>query len=343
MKKTLGILFILISAGIVHAQTQIDTLADKMLRYQLPVGAWSKQLADKSTVNYSKPIDKSLADKIRKTTDQYATIDNKATSREIEYLIQAYHKTKNPNYLKAVERGIEYLLKMQYPNGGFPQYYPNASLYRGEITYNDNAMINALDILYNVSNKLEGYEVVRSGLSKRAQDAVNRGLDCILKTQVRQKGTLTIWAAQYDQNTLQPAKARNFEPASLSTSESMGVVKFLMRLEQPSAEVIQAVKSAKKWFETNDIEGYRFDFSKDPETNKPTRQLVKDPDAVVWARFYDLKDNRPIFGDRDNSIKYNLSEVSEERRNGYAWYGVWPLNFVQKDYQKWIKKNKIEE
>ena len=69
-----------------------------------------------------------------------ATIDNNATTREIEYLVEAFQRTNNPAYRQGAERGIRYLLKMQYANGGFPQFYPDASGYRHEITYNDNAM-----------------------------------------------------------------------------------------------------------------------------------------------------------------------------------------------------------
>ncbi|MDG4870184.1 pectate lyase, partial [Guyparkeria sp. 1SP6A2] len=73
-------------------------------------------------MNYSLPIDKSLLKKIRSTGDDHATIDNNATSKEINALIKAYSITKNPEYLKAAEKGIAYLLLMQYDHGGFPQY-----------------------------------------------------------------------------------------------------------------------------------------------------------------------------------------------------------------------------
>ncbi len=42
-----------------------------------------------------------------------------------------------------------------------------------------------------------------------------------------------------------------------------------------------------------------------------------------WARFYEIGTNRPIYGDRDGEIHYDLDDVSEERRSGYAWRGSW--------------------
>ncbi|KAF5277935.1 hypothetical protein FQR65_LT15901 [Abscondita terminalis] len=128
-----------------------------------------------------------------------------------------------------------------------------------------------------------------------------------MKTKVRMD--LRSGLHKYDQNILlyQPRHATLSRlPSAPANLWGGGVKIFNAPFNNASAEVIQSIKSAKKWFETNDIEGYRFACS-------------KDPDAVLWARCYDLKDNRTIFGDRDNSIKYNLSEVSEERRNGYAW------------------------
>ena len=45
-----------------------------------------------------------------------------------------------------------------------------------------------------------------------------------LKTQLKQHGKLRAWCAQYNAKTLQPEMARKFELASLSGSESVGIV-----------------------------------------------------------------------------------------------------------------------
>src|SRR5690606_24516556 len=271
-------------------------------------------------------------------------------------------------YREAAKRGVLYLLEAQYDNGGFPQYYPNKSLYRAEITYNDNAMINALVVLDKVAYGKDGFEIFDDNvLQTKAKEAVAKGVGCILKTQVKQADSLSIWAAQYDENTLQPAQARKFEPASLSTAASVGLVRCLMEqpaalrswaaqyddnplppaqarkvepaslstaesvgivrflMEQPADPAIErAVDAAVAWFKSNDIEGYRFDRTVDKKTGKLVRELVPDSSSVVWARFYDIKNNKPLFGDRDNSVTYNFDEISDERKNGYAWFGNWP-------------------
>lgn len=320
-----------------------DSLAEKILVYQLPNGGWGKQLADKKAVNYTRPLTEELLQKIEDTDENHATIDNGATTREINMLVEAYAKTQNPDYLQAARKGVEYLLEAQYENGGFPQYYPNKSLYRAQITYNDNAMINALTVLDNLAKEINGFEVLVDGqLKKRAEDAVARGVDCILRTQVVQGDSLTIWAAQYDEETFQPEQARNYEPASLSTSESVNIVRFLMH--QPVTPAIEkAIESAIRWFEVHDLEGYRFDKTTNPKTGETARDLVPDSTSVVWSRFYDIENNKPLFGDRDKSVTYDFSEISDERKDGYAWFGTWPVKLLEKDYPKWKKNKEIKK
>lgn len=309
-----------------------DSIADKMLIYQLSNGAWSKQLVDKSVVNYKKPITPALMETIRATDEMHATIDNSATSREINVLVKAFKATGNKTYLQAAEKGIDYLLKAQYKNGGWPQYYPDKSSYRAEITYNDNAIINVLNIMQNIVTQSNDFDVVNKDYIAKAENSVKRGLDCILKTQVLQNDKLSIWAGQYDQNTLKPAKARNFEPESLSTSESVAIVKFLMRVSNPSLDIKNAIKNALQWFKNAKIIGFKFE-----KMANGDKGLVADANSVIWARFYDINTNKPIFGDRDNSIKDNVADISFERRNNYAWYGNWAMGLIQKDYPKWFK------
>ncbi|MDN3587766.1 pectate lyase [Pedobacter aquatilis] len=322
-----------------YAQKQTDSVADKMLVYQLENGGWPKQLEDKSVVNYSLPLTGDLMSKIKATTILHATFDNKATSREIVHLVKAYNTTKNEAYLKAAEKGLDYALSAQNANGGWPQYYPDKALYRAQITYNDDAMINVLNILQDIVTKSNGFEVINPKYISKAELAVKNGLACILKTQVKQNGNLTIWAAQYDKDSMLPAKARNFEPASLSTGESVGIVRFLMRFANPSAEIKTSISSAVKWFEKYKISGYRFERN-DTKTGKIT-SLVADSSSMVWARFYDLDKNTPIFGDRDNTIKLKLEDLSPERRNGYAWYGNFAQKLLEKEYPKWLNANAI--
>lgn len=317
-----------------------DTLAEKMMVYQLPNGGWGKHNSDKKNVDYTKKIDAKLLKIIKANDNDLATIDNNATSKEINSLIKAYGTTKNPAYLKSAEKGIEYLLSMQYENGGFPQYFPNSAIYRKQVTYNDNAMINALTILYNVAEGKEGFDAVDQKLKEKSKIAVQKGLDCILKTQVMQNGKLSIWADQYNEVTLVPEKARAFEPMSLATGESVGILKFLM-MQPVTPEIEKSIRFAVQWFDESRIKDHTYQVSREGE--KAIRTLSKKEGSSVWARFYDIPTNKPVFGDRDGSVKFNYEEVSEERRMGYSWYNEAGTKLIDNDYPKWLKRNKLSQ
>lgn len=315
-----------------------DTLAEKMMVYQLPNGGWGKHRSDKKNVDYTQKIDAQLLKIIKAGNNDLATIDNNATSKEINGLIKAYSTTKNPDYLKSAEKGIQYLLSMQYQNGGFPQYFPNSAIYRKQVTYNDNAMINVLTVLYNISEGKEGFDAVNSQLKDKSKVALQKGIDCVLKTQVLQKGKLSIWADQYNEVSLKPEKARAFEPMSLASGESVNIVKFLM-MQPVTPEIEKSIISAIQWFKDSKIDGYTYNVSR--ESGNAVRVLSKKEGSAVWARFYDISTNKPVFGDRDGSVKFNYEDVSEERRMGYSWYNEAGTKLIESDFPKWLKKNKI--
>jgi PelA/Pel-15E family pectate lyase len=272
-----------------------------------------------------------------------ATIDNDATTREIHYLLQAFRQTNNPAYRQAAENGIRYLLKMQYANGGFPQFYPDLSSYRHQITYNDDAMVRALTVLRRVARQQERYALVGPDLVGPAKDAVARGLACILKTQVVQQGRPTAWCAQYDEVSLLPAKARAFELPSLSGDESVGIVRFLMDTEQPTTEIKAAIAGAVAWFEQVKMPGFALqEIAAPQEPRGIDRVIVARPGAVLWARFYELGTNRPIFVGRDSQVRYQLREIENERRAGYLYAGTWPAELLATEYPAWLKRMAAE-
>jgi PelA/Pel-15E family pectate lyase len=320
-----------------------DPLADNMLLYQRSIGGWPKHINDVK-VDYTKSLSESekvsvLKDKVRND----ATIDNQATIKEIRHLLKAYKTTGNKAYLTSAENGIRYLLMMQKDNGGFPQFYPDSSSYRGQITYNDNAMINALNVLWDVAHGTAGFEVVDASLKAPAAAGVEKGIQCILKTQIVVNGKRTGWCAQHDKKTLQPVKARSFELVSISGMESDGIVEFLMKVENPSEEIIQSICCAMQWFISSRIEGYKYvDITDATQPNGRDRVLVPDSSSAVWARFYDIETGKPFFSGRDGQKKWNLMEIENERRTGYAWYGTWPENLLKKTYPKWKTRNGIK-
>ena len=197
-------------------------------------------------------------------------------------------------------------------------------------------MVGVLKLLREIAKKNEDFVFVDEERRLKAEKAVEKGKALILKLQVEIDGKKTVWAAQYDEFSLKPAKARAFEPVSLSAGESVGIVRYLMLDSKPTPAVVEAIESAIAWFKKNQINGIRW------ERKDGNNVVVKDKAAPpIWARFYHMESMKPIFIGRDAIIRYDVSEIEAERRNGYAWYVESPRNLVEIDYLKW--KEKIKE
>ncbi len=319
-----------------YAGPEARAVAGSILLYQTPSGGWPKNTdmtqppAPKTAGPHEEPADVSGA-----------TIDNDATTTQLHFLAQVVTATDDAALRAAFERGFDYLLASQYDSGGWPQFFPLRPGYYSRITYNDNAMVNVLTLLREAARAQAPYAFVDAARRAKAAAAVEKGVACILRTQVKQAGKLTVWCAQHDEQTFAPAWARNFEPPSLSGSESTGVVKFLMGVDKPSPEIIAAVEGAVAWFQAVPVHGLRVD--RTPGTDgKRDRHAVTDPAApALWARFYELGTDRPIFVGRDKVIRYDFNEIERERRAGYNYLGDWPAELLTKDYPRWRAKNNL--
>ncbi len=312
------------------ASAEAKAVADSVLLYQTESGGWPKN-RDMATP----PDAEFLAE--TKFDHRAPTIDNGATTSQVVFLSRVFAAQGGAAYRASIERGLDYLLAAQYPNGGWPQYFPVIPGYYTHITFNDDAMIDALAILRDVAEAKTQYSWVDEARRKKAATAVQKGIDCILRCQVVVEGHKTVWCAQHDEETFAPAPARKFEPVSLSGNESVGIVRFLMGTEHPSAEVSTAIQSAVVWFAANKIKGIRWGWVTAPDQpGGRDRVVTADPAAPpLWARFYEIGTNRPIFTGRDAIVRYNLSEIEHERRTGYSWYTEGPRRLLDEDYPKW--------
>ena len=314
-------------------------VADNLLLYQRDTGGWPKN------INMAAPLsEKERAELARQKGDDEATIDNGATYTQLEFLARVYTAGKLERHREAFLKGLDYLLKAQYENGGWPQYYPLRKGYYTHITYNDDAMVGVLKLLRDVAQKRPSYTFVDEARRLKSEKAVERGVECILKTQVSVGGKLTVWGAQHDEVTFAPAPARKFEPVSLVSRESVGITRFLMGVEHPDPRIVQSIESAVAWFKAAQLGGIRW--VEKADSTQPggfERTVVKDPSAPpLWARFYEISTNRPIFEGRDNVVRYSVMEIEAERRNGYGWYTEEPAKLLARDYPAWQKRLKSQ-
>lgn len=319
-----------------YGSEEAQLAAENILIYQKDAGGWQKNR------NFHREISESKkSDIIKSKSNVGATFDNGATIRELRFLARIYSNHKDERYKQAFEKGLEYILISQYENGGWPQFYPYKGGYANHITYNDNAMVNVMEFLKDVfsDNKEFVSLQINSELKAKAIKAFDKGLECILKTQIVVDGKPTVWCAQHDEITLAPAKARSYELESFSGAESVGIVLLLMDIEKPSEEIIAAVNGAVEWFEDNKLEGIKLEKIKN-EDGKRDRIVVEDTTAPpLWGRFYDLETGKPFFCSRDGIKKNTLAEISHNRRNSYSWYTDSPGE-VLKQYPEWKKKYK---
>jgi PelA/Pel-15E family pectate lyase len=268
------------------------------------------------------------------------TFDNRSTTEQLRFLAKVHQATHDAKYSAAFLKGVDYILQAQYPNGGWPQVYPLEGAYHDNITFNDDAMVHVLSLLRDSAGGAPPFAFVNEERRARAREAVADGVRCILRSQIVQNGRRTVWCAQHDPLTLAPAAARKFEPASLSGGESLAIVRFLMNIERPAPEVIEAVQAAVAWYATVKITGIEVVKKTAPYTLRGFDLIaVANPTAPpLWARFYELGTNRPIFIGRDAIVRYSFADINSDERTGYDWYLTKPNDLLEKDYPKWRAK-----
>lgn len=200
-----------------YASYEALRIADNVLLYQRDSGGWPKN------IDMGKPYDESERPTlIAQKKEKDSTIDNGATYTQLSFLARVYTKQPQERLRESFLRGFDYLLQA-----------PNLSDYYKHITDNDDAMIGVMKLLRDVAAAKPNYAFVDEARRARAAVAVEKGIDCILKTQV----------------------------------ESVGVVRFLMSINDPSPAVVDAINSAIAWFKGV--------VAQDPNVEEPAK-LLKD-------------------------------------------------------------------
>ncbi len=307
--------------------------AENLISFQTPAGGWSKNTDFKLAARRS-------AERYGYETGYDGTIDNGGTVSPLRFLAQAITahgagSTRTATWETAFVRGLEYLLVAQYPNGGWPQVFPLAGGYHDAVTFNDDAIVGVLTLLRDVAAGRGEFAFTAPSVRARAEAAAQRGLDCILATQIVTAGRRTVWCQQHDMLTLAPCSARAYEMPAQAAGESGGIVRYLIALPEPSPAVITAVHAAAAWFQKTLLRDVEYKFA----TDGSGRTLLKAPGAgPIWPRFSEIGTDRAIFGDRDLTIHDDVNDLSKERRNGYGWFGDGPKRTLD-HYARWGRKH----
>jgi len=313
-----------------YGSEESKKIAENVLLYQRDIGGWPKNTP------FHKPLSEGEKATVLEDKDKSdAIFDNGATTTEMRFMAKMFSKTGNDSYKASFEKGLRFILEAQYENGGWPMFYPLRKGYYKHITFNDDATFRLMNLIKEIIAKKPLYAFISDEkMIADAKKAWDRGLSCILKSQIVVDGKPTVWCAQHDENTFLPAKARAYELPSFSGAESSGLLELLMHIENPSPEIIRAVQGGIEWLVAHQLKNTRWDSFTNAE-GKKDRRIVTDPKAgSMWARFYDLETQLPYVCDRDGIKKKTLEEIGYERRNGYSWFTTEPQKVLDA-YPKW--------
>lgn len=153
------------------------------------------------------------------------TFDDEATAVCAKLMLRVYLEKKDPEIKKALDKVIDFVLKSQYPNGGWPQRYPlmynhpfrGKEDYSSFVTLNDDVMPDNIEFLIMCYQELG-----RKDLFKPIRKALN------LTLKLQQPAPLAGWSDQYFVKTLKPAHARSYEPRSVNTGTTNRMVRAMM-------------------------------------------------------------------------------------------------------------------
>ncbi|MBT4137460.1 MAG: pectate lyase [Candidatus Latescibacteria bacterium] len=316
-----------------YEPAQIVLIAENIVGLQNEDGGWPKD------VDWQVEIHPDTVRAIKGVRSLRSTLDNRSTYTHVAYLAKVYTVTELERYRKSAERGLDFIFGLQNVSGGWRGWDVDA------ITYNDDVMLGTMRTMRDIVDGASHFSWVDDAYRQKAKVALDRAIEVTLKCQIVVNGKKTAWCQQHDHETLLPTKARSYELPSICPGESTGIVEFLMEIEEPSVEVIDAIEHAMAWFEVSKIEGIRVETVKVDATRfknhtaTTDRVVVEDATAPpLWARFHEVDTFRPFMCNRDGIVVYSLAEVALERRTGYGWYGGWPRRLMNKGYPEWKKR-----
>jgi DNA-dependent RNA polymerase auxiliary subunit epsilon len=217
------------------------------------------------------------------------TYDDDVSSDAARFLLRMYLQKLDPKYKPALDKAINFMLKSQYPNGGWPQRYPlkydfNKSGhpdYTSYYTFNDDV------IWENVNFLVQCYLTLGE---ERFLDPIHRGMDFYLISQ-QANGA---WGQQYNLQ-MEVAGARTYEPAAYLPRATYWNSLILLKLYQYTGDrkYLVRIPDAIKWL----------DKVKLPES-------MTQNGRYTHSLFVEVGTDKPIFVHRKGSnVKYGYYYV----------------------------------
>jgi len=260
-----------------------------LMRVQHPEGGWNyvEDLAGEEQLKQFYATVGRQAWRLEEFQHYYGncTFDDEATAVCAKLLLRVYLEKKDPEVKVALDKVINFVLKSQYSNGGWPQRYPlmyshpfrGMEDYSSFITLNDDVMPDNIEFLIQCYQELG---------RKDLQKPIRRALD--LAARLQQPAPLAGWADQYFVKTLKPAHARSYEPRSVNTGTTVRMVNAMMDYYRLTGEsrYLAGIPAALKF-----LREQRLSESETQRWGRPKR----DPESFLVARFLNPEDGRPLY------------------------------------------------
>lgn len=295
-----------------------EKAASAIVRGQRPEGGWNYMIdfaGEKSITRWYNTIGKN-GWRLEEFQHYYgnSTFDDKVTADAARFLLRIYLEKGNTSYKAALDRVIDFILKSQYSEGGWPQRYPLRYDFRknGKQDYSSFFTFNDDVIWENIHFLVQCYQ----NLSKEDYtDAITRGMDFYLLTQHSSGG----WAQQYDMD-LNPAGARSYEPLALLPSTTFSNVMLLLRFHELTVDrkYLDGIPRAIEWLELtrlpeNASEGGRYTHPTfvEPGTNKALYVHRKGSNVVYGHYYYDHNDTL-LLGHYGGKCKLDIDELKKQ-------------------------------
>lgn len=174
-----------------------------------------------------------------------STFDDDITSDAARFLLRIYLEKLDPVYKPSLDKAIAFILKSQYPSGGWPQRYPlkyNFSKgghpdYTSFYTFNDNVTWENIHFLVQCYLTLG---------EERFLAPIKKGMDFFLLA----RDISGAWAQQLD-TAFRVAGARTYEPAALLPGTTFENAMLLLTFYQYTGDkkFLDPVPDAIRWIE----------------------------------------------------------------------------------------------
>ena len=242
------------------------------------------------------------------------TYDDDVTSNAARFLLRMYLTKLDARYKPSLDKAIDFLLRSQYPAGGWPQRYPlrydfNKSGhddYTSYYTFNDDVTWE------NVNFLIQCYLTLGE---QRFLDPISRGMNFYV---ISQQGN-GAWGQQYNLQ-LEPAGARTYEPAALLPRATYANAQLLIKFYEYTGDrkFIARIPDAIKWLEQNRLpesmtEGGKWSHPLFVElkTGKPIFVHRKGSNVTHGYYYYDYKDNN-LLGHMNGKGKIDVKRLEQE-------------------------------